>query len=540
MAMTSVISLLWPEGEAKQDPTPEAAVFHDLHLQEIFAAVCLPVPDFALVDWYHAFPGKSTVIRHRQAILRDLLQPSIRSAWTSFTQRMQTLRRQLEQAQKLYHDRQRQRVFLDAIGNYQTVFSSLVDALTAAKPRSTALCTVLEGLIHELQAPQRQEMHDTARALRQELDALRYDLQISGSHVSLWRECLQRNVDEEIVHTFSRFLAAPSGEENAREEQEIGQMDVDPVQARVLDAIAELFPELFARLAVFYQRWAQPDPQAAIDAVPALRMARYPFVFVPLLHWERELQFYLAFLDFLSPLEAAGLPSCVPELCEEEKRTHAESAYDLALAARLRQEQQENPVLNDIDLHGSERILLVSGPNQGGKTTYARCFGQLHYLAGIGLPVPAQQAQLFVCDAIYTHFERREDAESERSKLEADLLRLRHDLERATPRSIFVLNELFHSTTLDDARFLSQELLKRLRHLDPLVLWVSFLDELSRSGADVVSILSMVDSEEEDKRTFRLLRKPADGLAHALSLARKFGLDYPQLLARIAHASPSS
>ncbi|WP_308389758.1 hypothetical protein [Acidithiobacillus sp. AMEEHan] len=534
------MSLLWPEGEAKPTSTPEAAIFHDLHLQEIFDAVCAPVTDFALADWYHAFPGKSAVIRHRQAILRDLLQPSMRSVWSSFTRRMQTLRRQLGQAQKLYHDRQRQRVLLDAVCTYQTVLLSLRDALDDAAPKSAALRNVQEALHHELQAPQRREMHATATALHEELNALRYDLQISGSHVSLWRQCLQRNVDQEIIHTFSRFLATQTDEEDEREEPGSGCMDLDPVQARVLDAVAELFPELFARLASFSERWARANPQVPSQAIPALEMARYPFVFVPLLHWERELQFYLAFLDFLSPLASAGLPSCVPALCEEVKQSHAQAAYDLALAARLREEGQEIPVLNDIDLYEGERILLVSGPNQGGKTTYARCFGQLHYLAGIGLPVPAQHAELFVCDAIYTHFERREDAASPRSKLEADLLRLRHHLERATPRSIFVLNELFHSTTLDDARFLSQELLQRLRHLDALVLWVSFLDELSRSGADVVSILSMVDGEDEDKRTFRLLRKPADGLAHALSLARKYGLDYPQLLARIAHAAPSS
>jgi DNA mismatch repair protein MutS len=289
---------------------------------------------------------------------------------------------------------------------------------------------------------------------------------------------------------------------------------MDHVEAQILDLVAKLHPETFAGLEEF-----------------CVRHERYVDETVG--RFDREIQFYLAYLEYVEPLEAQGLTFSLPRVSARSKDISARQTFDLALARKLVRESA--PVMcNDFWLTDPERILVVSGPNNGGKTTFARTFGQLHYLASLGLPVPGAGVRLFLPDRIFTHFEREEEIETLRGKFEDELHRVHEILERATGASVLIMNESFGSTTLRDAVFVGSEVVRQIIDLDALCVFVTFVDELSRFGPSMVSMMSTVVPDDPAVRTFKIVRKQADGLACAAAIAEKYGLTYDALRTRVA------
>jgi hypothetical protein len=449
-------------------------------------------------------------VTYRQDACRDLESEALGSAVEQFTQGMRTVRRHLANVRRLRYARQRQAWFLTAAGEYVRAIDTFAQTLPAANARSEAFTRWAEWLAGYTASDPYRDLHHDVDAVRDAVDQIRYCLLIQPGRIDVSRYAGEENYAEQVLATFARFRQGDVPQHAYRFHR---YDEMNHIEAAVLDRVTHLFPDEFAALDAFCTRHAQfLDPSVA--------------------GFDRDVQTYRAWLAYLRPLRAAGLPVCYPTVTAAGHREDVHDCYDVALAAGL--VPGGKPVVtNDYRLDGAERILVVTGPNQGGKTTFARTVGQLHHLARLGLPVPARDARLAMCDAIFTHFEQPENLTEARGKLEDDLLRVRDTLAGTTTRSLVVMNEIFTSTTLHDARELATRVLQQLTDLDALAVCVTFIDELATLTAATVSMVAGVDAGDVTRRTFRIERRPADGRAYAVALAQAHGLGYERIVDRI-------
>lgn len=148
--------------------------------------------------------------------------------------------------------------------------------------------------------------------------------------------------------------------------------------------------------------------------------------------------------------------------------------------------------------------------------------------------MPARRVRVPLVDQVVTIFERGENIEDLRGHLHDDLVRAHALLEQITPASLVLLNEVYSSTSPDDALTLGRDLLTRLDRSGARAACVTFLDELSRLSPTTVSMVAGVDRDDPTRRTFRIERRPADGLAYARALARQHHLTAEDLDRRLA------
>ena len=485
--------------------------FPDLNLDQVTAAITAGREEYNLRAFFHTLLGALESVNYRHDIFRDLEHQETLASIRSFAIQMRAMRSHLSLAEKLHYKYQKQALFLEAIEVYVTAVRAFRRDLEQRELRSAGLLAFQSYLTECAEGHKFAWLSEETQSVRDALARIQYCLHIRGTVVEVMPYESEPDYGAEVLDTFGKFSQGASRQYRFRSSSGV---EMDHVEAAILDLVARLYPQIFSALDDFCTRH-----QDYLDTT----IARF----------DREIQFYLAIIEHIQRLKDYGLSFCYPIISSQSKEVFGRDVFDLALANKLVNENK--PVVsNDFHLKGPERILVITGPNQGGKTTFARTFGQLHYLAKIGCPVPGTEAKLFLCDQLFTHFEREEDIRNLTGKLEDDLLRMREVLGAATSNSILIMNESFLSTTLNDALFLSREILQRVIKCGMLCMTVTFLDELASFSENTVSMVSTVDSKDPTIRTFKIVRKSADGLAYAAALAAKYHLTSDEITNRVA------
>jgi len=509
--MTAFYSILFDKDTIQKETTDQPAFFPDLNLDQVINAIAERKKEYDLKPFYYHSLRDVETIYYRHAVMQDLEDRKLMALIKTFAEKMIVVRRHLGLVEKLDFHHHKQGWFLEAALLYCDAVTQLAHHLSETHLRSQGFLAFRDYVTNYVHSHAFQTLQKEAQKVKHGLSNVTYCVIIQeDGRFSVRRYEGETDYSVEVEQTFRKFQQGAAN--NYLSDLDKGS-GMNHIEAKILEFVALLYPKPFAALDQFCVNHSQ-------------------FVDETIRVFDREVQFYVAYLEFIADIEQKGLKFCYPQV-GGSREVYDYDGFDLALAYTLT--FTDKPVIcNDFTLTEPERILVVSGPNQGGKTTFARMFGQLHYLASLGCPVPGREARLFLFDQIYTHFERQEDIRNLRGKLEDDVARVHDILVRAAPESILIMNEIFASTTLQDAVFLSKEIIAKIMELDALCVWVTFIDELSTLSEKTVSMVSTVVPEDPALRTFKIIRKPADGLAYALSLAEKHRLTYAQIKERIS------
>ncbi len=233
-----------------------------------------------------------------------------------------------------------------------------------------------------------------------------------------------------------------------------------------------------------------------------------------------ELAFYLGCMNLNEQLEKIGEPLTFPQPAPADATLFsAVGLYDVSLALTT----GKKVIANDVHADGKE-LLIVTGPNRGGKTTFLRSVGLAQLMMQAGMFVPAASLTASLCSGVFTHFRREEDKAMESGKLEEELKRLSAVVDWIRPHGLVLLNESFGSTNEREGSEIARQVVSAFLEANVRVIFVTFLHEFARTfhEADSDRVLFLrAERLPDGTRTFRVKEGAPEETSYGADLYRQ-------------------
>lgn len=185
----------------------------------------------------------------------------------------------------------------------------------------------------------------------------------------------------------------------------------------------------------------------------------------------------------------------------------------------------KNYVSNDIILDGKTDILVITGPNMGGKSTYMRQFALIVILAQMGCFVPAKEADLMLFDAIFTRIGASDDLVSGQSTFMVEMNETNYALRHATSNSLLIFDEIGRGTATFDGMALAQSILEYIAtHIQAKTLFSTHYHEITAIEEKLPMLKNIHVSVVEDKDDITFLYKVKEG-----AMNRSYGINVARL-----------
>ncbi|MFT3862894.1 MAG: hypothetical protein QM729_01380 [Solirubrobacterales bacterium] len=220
-----------------------------------------------------------------------------------------------------------------------------------------------------------------------------------------------------------------------------------------------------------------------------------------------EAGFYVGCLNLADRLAADGNATCIPETRSTgEVDLTARGLYDVGLALRGRGSVVPN------DLGGAGRpLIVVTGANQGGKSTFLRSVGLAQLMTQAGMFAPAESLAADLRTGLFTHFKREEDATMKSGKFDEELARMSRIADSLEPGGMVLFNESFAATDEQEGSEIAAQVTRALLAAGIKVVHVTHMYELAHGFAvdeGLDPLFLRAERTEDGSRTFRLVEAP--------------------------------
>lgn len=544
MSVLPQINLLWPHGMINQQ-VDTSFLEADLNLKSLIRALAIhPRYESHIRSILLALTSDIPTIQYRQDIIRDLLEnPALFNSLELALEEITTLETYLNAPQ--WKDNVLRQIAwrLSELQRFVETVVSLHNILQQAG--ETIQSEGLKELRRNFQAI---VSSDLFRRLEDELPRILPQLrEVRSITIGI-------NLDPEMRPTTAILLSAhPDYFENQSmftrlfgksENSGVGDLHdsrhvagLGEIQIELKDRNSPFMPPLFRDLSNLMDNTSRPIAKA---------LRQYTEINSQfLLALKNDIAFYLGAVRLIQRIQGAGLPICQPEILPMSERvTHVDDMYNITLCLQhlSRHADASDVVVNAAHFDEDGRIFILTGPNQGGKTTYAQALGLLQIMAQAGLHIPAKTGHISPVDAIFTHFARQERPDLEAGRLGEEARRLNTIFQQATAYSLVLLNESLASTSASESLFLAQEVVSAFRllgvraifatHLHDLAAEADNMNEAVEGTSRIISMVSQVKIEGEGqqiRRTYKIIQSPPMSKSYAIELAARYGISYQQL-----------
>lgn len=500
-------------GKIRENEEEQPEFFDDLNLTRWIEEIDAQLGVYDIRDYFYRWPDGAEQIRYRQEVLQEI-DEEMENKLTDFVNK---IRRAQENEAYLHSDTgeqiteelSRAHWQLEIAMEYFSAVDELVTFLENRGCKTRGWQEFLTMCKEEIEAPEVSAYHEAARSTAEELGKLRYSLRIEGDHVAILPSVVEEDYVQQLCEKYPNMIKHPGKMGNLLPGGKAGT----PLEKRIFKYLQKKFPQPFRKLEKFGKM--------------------EPCIYQPgIMQFHKEICVYLSILKFQHHMEYFHYDFCMPAF--SETAFEVTGGYDLVLAMKNQKEGKET-VANDYEYCGKERFFVITGPNQGGKTTFARAAGQLVYFSLMGFPVPAKRAVLPLFEGLLTHFSVEESMQSGRGKLKEELVRL-SGMMHAEKRGVFVIiNELFTSAATYDAYHMGRRVIDHFLERGCYGIYVTHIEELAEENEQIVSQVASLIEGNVKVRTFKIRRKKADGMGYVEPIVEKYGLTYEEIKRRIHH-----